>query len=132
MKRKPLFVALGVLFVGAAFALRRPVAIALEGSGQDPSIPASLRVSPSINPELAEHTRIFDKKIYKIGDSVYSAVGYGLANILMIEGTDGIVVVDTGETLDQAQTVLAEFRKITDKPVKGVVLTHHHADHVLG
>ncbi|MGG2362296.1 MBL fold metallo-hydrolase, partial [Salmonella enterica] len=28
--------------------------------------------------------------------------------------------------------MLAEFRKITDKPVKAIVYTHHHVDHING
>src|SRR5512132_2526250 len=108
------------------------IRLTLEGSWMDPRIPADLRVPPSIHPELAEHTRLFDKKIYKVGENVHCAVGYGIANIIMIEGTDGIVIVDTGESIGQAEEVLADLRKITTKPVAGVVLTNHHVDHVLG
>jgi alkyl sulfatase BDS1-like metallo-beta-lactamase superfamily hydrolase len=90
-----------------------------------------LNVPVAIHPDLAAHTNLFAKKVYKIGN-VYSAVGWGLANILMIEGTDGIVIVDTGQGLAQARAVLAEFRKITAKPIKAIIYTHHHADHVLG
>jgi alkyl sulfatase BDS1-like metallo-beta-lactamase superfamily hydrolase len=131
--RKPVWLAVVVAFAAALVLLaRRPAVIAFEGSGLDPNIPAELRVAPSIQPELAEHTRIFDKKVYKIGENVYSAVGWGLANIVFVEGTDGVLVIDTGESIDQAKDVLSEIRKVTSKPVAGVVLTHHHVDHVLG
>lgn len=115
-----------------AFFTRRPLLIAFAGSGLDPNIPAELRVGPSIHPELAEHSRIFEKKVHKVGDNVYCAIGWGLANIIFIEGSDGVVVVDTGESMSQASEVLGELRKLTPKPIAGVVLTHHHADHVLG
>jgi alkyl sulfatase BDS1-like metallo-beta-lactamase superfamily hydrolase len=121
-----------VVLVALALTVGPFVIMAAEGSGMDPRIPSALHVAPSIDPELREHTRIFDKKIHKVGGNVYSAVGWGLANIVFIEGTDGVVVVDTGESIDQARDVLAELRKITPKPVAAVVLTHHHADHVLG
>lgn len=127
----PWCAALAVL-VALAFFSRRPLLIAFAGSGLDPSIPGELRVGPSIHPELAEHSRIFEKKVHKIGDNVYCAVGWGLANIIFIEGSDGVVVIDTGESISQAREVLGELRKITPKPIAGVVLTHHHADHVLG
>lgn len=96
-----------------------------------PAIPQELNVPVRIHPDLAAHTNLFAKKTYKIGN-VYSAVGWGLANILMIEGQDGVIIVDTGQGLAQARAVLAEFRKITAKPVKAIIYTHHHADHVLG
>ncbi|HVU06047.1 MAG TPA: alkyl sulfatase dimerization domain-containing protein [Polyangiaceae bacterium] len=105
--------------------------VAFQGAGMDPEIPAEYRVPPTVVPELAEHTKLFEPRVVTVG-RVHVAIGYGLANVTWIEGTDGIIVVDTGETKEQAEKVLAEIRKTTDKPVAGVVLTHHHADHVLG
>ncbi len=131
-RRRAWLLAVAIVAALAVMLGRRPFVIAFEGSGLDPSIPAELRVPPTIDPELAEHTALFAKKVWKVGDSVYCAVGFGLANIVFVEGTDGVLVVDTGESKDQAAAVLAEIRKITPKPIAGVVLTHHHADHVLG
>ena len=78
------------------------------------------------------HSLEFERKIHKIGDRVYSAVGYGLANAIMIEGQDGLVIVDTLESNQAAEAVLAEFRKISPKPVKTIIYTHNHVDHVMG
>ena len=50
----------------------------------------------------------------------------------MIEGDDGIVIIDTMESTDTAKEVLDEFREITKKPIVGIVLTHFHADHTNG
>jgi alkyl sulfatase BDS1-like metallo-beta-lactamase superfamily hydrolase len=133
MKKRWVFLGVATAVASvAALLLRRPLVVALEGSGMDPSIPAEYRMPPSIDPELAEHTRLYDRKIHDVGQGVHVAVGYGLANIILVEGTDGVVIVDTGETLEQAEAVRAEFLEITDKPVRAVILTHHHADHVLG
>jgi alkyl sulfatase BDS1-like metallo-beta-lactamase superfamily hydrolase len=121
-----------VLALIAGLLVGRTLIIARRGSGLDPLIPADLRVAPSIHPELAEHSKIFEKKVYKIGDNVHAAVGWGLANIVFVEGSDGVIVVDTGESIEQGKEVLAEIRKITPKPIAAIVLTHHHADHVLG
>jgi alkyl sulfatase BDS1-like metallo-beta-lactamase superfamily hydrolase len=110
----------------------RWLTIGLRGAGLDPSIPVELRVPPSIHPELAEHSKIYEKRIYDVGGHVRCAVGYGLANVIFVEGDQGIVVVDTGESIEQATEVLAELRTRTQKPIVGVVLTHHHADHMLG
>jgi alkyl sulfatase BDS1-like metallo-beta-lactamase superfamily hydrolase len=49
------------------------------------------QVTVGINPELKEHTRLFERKIHKVGENVYCAVGYNLANIIMVEGRDGVV-----------------------------------------
>lgn len=72
------------------------------------------------------------QQVYKITDNVYCAVGFGGANSVMIVGRDGVVIVDTMESVDAAKTVMAELRKITDKPVKAIVYTHNHTDHTMG
>ncbi|WP_271103215.1 alkyl/aryl-sulfatase [Pseudomonas tohonis] len=89
-------------------------------------------LEPSINAELAEHTRHFDEKVYKIADNVWSAVGWNLANSVMIEAPEGLIIVDTGESAEQSRKVLAEFRKISAKPIKAIVYTHFHPDHING
>ncbi|MGB4072518.1 alkyl/aryl-sulfatase [Pseudomonas sp.] len=90
------------------------------------------QISPSINPELAEHTKHFAQNVYKVADNVYSAVGWQLGNVVMIEAPEGLIIVDTGESVSESRKIMAEFRKITDKPVKAVVYTHFHPDHING
>lgn len=87
---------------------------------------------PAIHPELAAHTDHFAKKVYAIPGGVYSAVGWNLANTILVEGDDGVIIVDVGESTDASRQVAAEFAKITTKPVKAVVYTHFHPDHING
>ena len=86
----------------------------------------------TIPSRLTEHSKKMEQRVYKIAANVYSAVGYALANSIMIEGRDGIIIVDVTESVDSAKAILSEFRKITDKPVKAVVYTHNHSDHTMG
>ncbi|MFN7930480.1 MAG: alkyl sulfatase dimerization domain-containing protein [Blastocatellia bacterium] len=88
--------------------------------------------SPKINPRLTEHSRKMEQRVYKVTDNVYSAVGFGIANVTMIVGNDGIIIVDTMESTTAAKNIMAEFRKLTDKPVKAVIYTHNHSDHTMG
>jgi len=81
---------------------------------------------------LKARTAHFDPMVTKVSESVYCASGYSPANISMIVGTDGVVIVDTGMTAQHAEEVLKEFRKITDLPVKGIIYTHGHGDHTGG
>src|SRR5262245_17066966 len=89
-------------------------------------------VQPSINAELKEHTKHFERKIYKIADNVYSAVGFDLANTILVEGDKGVIIVDTGNSVNAAREVEKELRKITTKPAVAVVYTHFHPDHING
>lgn len=73
------------------------------------------------------------KDVVEVADEVYAAVGYRASVFSMIEGEDGIILIDTGQTTPgAAKEALAEFRKITDKPVKAIILTHSHGDHIGG
>jgi alkyl sulfatase BDS1-like metallo-beta-lactamase superfamily hydrolase len=88
--------------------------------------------APTIPVRMTEHSKKMEQRVYKVADNVYSAVGFALANSIMIVGRDGIIIVDTTESVDSAKAILVEFRKITDKPVKAVVYTHNHTDHTMG
>ncbi|NQZ08092.1 MAG: MBL fold metallo-hydrolase [Algicola sp.] len=64
----------------------------------------------------------------KISDHFYLLLDGDGANIGVIIGDDGILLVDT--LLPAAnQYLLQEIRKISDKPIKYVVNTHNHQDH---
>jgi alkyl sulfatase BDS1-like metallo-beta-lactamase superfamily hydrolase len=90
------------------------------------------RAAATIDPRLTEHSGKMAQAIYQTAGNVYSAVGYGLANMTMIEGSDGVVIVDTLEAVENARAVMDELRKITTKPVKAIIYTHNHYDHVMG
>jgi alkyl sulfatase BDS1-like metallo-beta-lactamase superfamily hydrolase len=79
---------------------------------------------PHENPYALEHTKKFSPPtVVKVTDGVYSAIGYGMTNSMMVEGTDGIIIIDAGETNEQAQQALSEFHKITNKSVVAVIYT---------
>ena len=82
--------------------------------------------------ELKAHPEYFNKQIVKLGENVYQAFGYAASNVYMIIGDDGLIIVDTTETTSAAENILAEFRKITDLPIKNIILTHSHRDHISG
>lgn len=85
-----------------------------------------------VHPTLAAHSAIFEKRIEKVTDGVYVAIGYALANSIMLEGSDGLVIVDVTESAESAREVYTAFRELSDKPIKALVYTHNHADHVFG
>lgn len=86
----------------------------------------------TIHPDLTEHSKKMEQKIYRVTDDYYLAVGYGIANTHMIVGDDGIILIDPIEDVKKCRRIEKDFRKITDKPVRAVLYTHSHADHFWG
>ena len=84
------------------------------------------------NNDLLEHSKEFEEQIIKVTDNIYVAVGFGLANSILIEGKDGVVIVDCLESEKTASRVKEAFNKITTKPVKAIIYTHFHPDHTFG
>jgi alkyl sulfatase BDS1-like metallo-beta-lactamase superfamily hydrolase len=82
--------------------------------------------------DLADHSGEFRQELIKVTDGIYVAVGFGLANSVLLEGTDGLVIVDTMESAEAAAKVKREFQKVSSKPVKAIIYTHFHSDHTQG
>lgn len=62
-----------------------------------------------------------------------SAANQGfMNNPAIIESANGVILIDPGSSYHVGKQVLAEIRKVTDKPVVAVFNTHIHGDHWLG
>jgi glyoxylase-like metal-dependent hydrolase (beta-lactamase superfamily II) len=73
-------------------------------------------------------------KLHQLAPGVYAAIGGPSAgsNAGFVIGEDGVLVIDSFFDPAAAQALLGEIRKITPKPVRYVVNTHYHIDHVSG
>lgn len=107
-------------------------AIALVSAcGSETTPPPAPAVAPSA--ALAEHSKEFRQEIIEVTDGVHVAVGFGIANSILLEGTDGFIVVDTMETVEEGREINAAFRQIVGgKPLKAIIYTHNHPDHTFG
>ena len=66
--------------------------------------------------------------IEQIAGNTYKIFGGG-GNTLVVVQHDGVILVDT-KMPDNGQAILDEVRKVTDKPIKMVINTHSHPDHI--
>ena len=79
-----------------------------------------------------------DFEIQKLSEGVYAAIrkqpplfSFDPNNVFIINDDD-VIVVDANASLAVTKELLAALRKLTGKPVKYVINTHWHDDHIVG
>ena len=92
------------------------------------------KAPPTVNPSLWRHA-ILNAQIglFKVTDGIYQVRGFDIANMTIIEGKSGWIVVDPLTARESATAALAFARKhLGDKPVTAIAFTHSHIDHFGG
>lgn len=64
-------------------------------------------------------------KVYQVSEQVYVANGYGTANSIMIEGDEGLIIVNTNDNVETAAKEYEAFKKISDKPITDIIYTNY-------
>lgn len=90
------------------------------------------RDAETVSARLTDHARTMQQGIYQVAEQFYCAVGYGNANMTMVVGTDGVILIDSLEDAEAAREALADLRRFSDKPIKALIYTHSHPDHSSG
>ncbi len=78
--------------------------------------------------DLTEKTISFTE----IGEGLYAFTAEGDPNSGVIIGDDSVMVIEAQATPRLARKVIEEIRRVTDKPITHLALTHYHAVRVLG
>ena len=66
------------------------------------------------------------RRFSAVGSDAWTLVGNGLSNQSFVRGPEGIIAIDTGESIEEMRAALAELRAVTDEPIVAVLLTHFH------
>jgi hypothetical protein len=76
---------------------------------------------------LDAHARTFPprRETVKVADNIWVMQTPSVGSALIV-GTDGVIVWDTGDNLEDGKHYREEIRKITDKPIKAVMYSHSH------
>jgi cyclase len=81
-------------------------------------------------------TSIAAARTVEVSDGVYAYLqpdgGWFLNNAGFVVGRDGVIAVDTTATERRTRAYLAAVGRVTDRPVRTLVNTHHHDDHTAG
>ncbi|MCX2546785.1 alkyl sulfatase dimerization domain-containing protein [Pseudomonas sp. COW5] len=88
----------------------------------------------TVNPSLWRHAMLNAQiGLFKVTDGIYQLRGFDIANMTLIEGQTGWIVVDPLTSKETAAAALAFAREqLGNKPVTAIIFTHDHADHFGG
>ena len=81
--------------------------------------------------KLEQHSNQFIKGIYSYDNGIHVAIGFGIANSIMVEGEGGNIIIDTTDDISQAKEVLSEFQKIDQNRRGGVLQSQYGAIHTI-
>src|SRR5215813_2781672 len=85
----------------------------------------------TVNPSLWRQSRLnMHHGLFEVVPGVYQVRGLDIANMTLIEGDTGVVVVDTLTSIEGARAAMElYFKHRGQKPVAAVIFTHTHTDH---
>lgn len=84
----------------------------------------------ALEPQVfAQHARP-ENEITKLSDDVY-VFRHQFHQAIFITTPEGVIVTDP-ISADAATWLKAEIKKLTDQPVRYVLYSHHHSDHITG
>jgi alkyl sulfatase BDS1-like metallo-beta-lactamase superfamily hydrolase len=88
----------------------------------------------SVHPSLWRHAKLLRKHgLFRVHERIYQVRGFDVANMSIILGRTGFIIVDPLTSIESAKAALALARThLGDKPVVAVIYTHSHADHFAG
>ena len=86
------------------------------------------------NPSLWRQSQLCAKQgLFEVTDGIYQVRGLDLSNMTLVEGDEGVIVIDPLISKETAAAALALYREHRgDRPVTAVIYTHAHGDHFGG
>ena len=99
-------------------------------SSNDIDIPTTSEVE-----KLIEHSKEFERQVLSYetpGGLIHFAIGFGIANSIMVEGKEGNIIIDASDSVFEAEKIYSLFQEKNSNPVKAIIYTHNHGDHTFG
>jgi alkyl sulfatase BDS1-like metallo-beta-lactamase superfamily hydrolase len=86
---------------------------------------------PTVDPSLWRQSRLnMNHGLFEVVPGVYQVRGLDIANMTLVEGDSGVIVVDTLTSIEGARAAMElYFEHRGRRPVAAVIFTHTHTDH---
>ena len=85
--------------------------------------------------KLIQHSKEFDRQVLSYdtpGGAIHFAIGFGIANSIMVEGKEGNIIIDASDSVFEAEKIYSLFNKKNSNPIQAIIYTHNHGDHTFG
>ncbi|MEZ5441010.1 MAG: alkyl sulfatase dimerization domain-containing protein [Lysobacterales bacterium] len=88
----------------------------------------------TVNPSLWRQARLNNQiGLFEVTEGIWQLRGFDLANMTLVQGDSGWIVIDPLTSLETARTAIAFARsQLGDQPVSALIYTHSHVDHFGG
>ena len=96
----------------------------------DIDVPSTSKVE-----KLIEHSKEFERQVISFntpGGKIHFAIGFGIANSIMVEGDGGNIIIDASDSVFEAEKIYSLFAEQNSNPIKAIIYTHNHGDHTFG
>ena len=89
------------------------------------------KAPPTVDPSLWRQSRLnMNHGLFEVVPGVYQVRGFDIANMTLIEGDTGVIVVDTLTSIEGARAAMElYFQHRGKRAVAAVIFTHTHTDH---
>ena len=114
----------------AAFSIIFFLLSCSDNQALDIDVPSTSKVE-----KLIEHSKEFERQVISFntpGGKIHFAIGFGIANSIMVEGDGGNIIIDASDSVFEAEKIYSLFAEQNSNPIKAIIYTHNHGDHTFG
>jgi alkyl sulfatase BDS1-like metallo-beta-lactamase superfamily hydrolase len=88
----------------------------------------------TVNPSLWRQAQLTSRHgLYEVADGIYQVRGFDMSNMTLVEGDQGVIVIDPLISQEVAGAAIALYREHRgDRAVTAIIYTHAHIDHFGG
>lgn len=92
----------------------------------DPNGTITLPTGQRAHRDHVAQSEVIARRFESPVDGVWSLVGNGLSNQTFVKVRDGVIAIDTGESVEEMREALRELRNVERAPIIAVIYTHFH------
>lgn len=79
-----------------------------------------------VHKDHAAQSEVIKARFDEVRKGVWNLVGNGLSNQTFIEAPEGVIAIDSGESIEEMREALRRLREMTSAPIAAVIYTHFH------